>query len=232
MPVRNQNILVIGGSSGLGFLLSSALSFSNKVIITGRTNPKSERLEFRHLELCEGDISQNLDAFIELLPKIDIIVYAAGHYECGRLREMGDNQIVKMNSLYLLAPALLLSRILRKQNNLSGFIAVSSVSQFKPNSAEIVYCSVKAGFGMLANALALDGSIQKVLVVAPARINKNSNGGAREGEMGKLDAAWVVETILNEYEDDFVYKLVKITRNPGQIEIQEKRPSSPERERP
>lgn len=228
MPIKDQKILVIGGTSGLGLGLSMSLSSFNKVIVTGRTDPKEKGLEFRHLELCDGDLSKNLDSLIGELPAIDVVVYAAGHYERGALAEMNDEQIVKMHNLYLLAPTLLLARMLRKQQRLSGFIAISSISQLKPKANEVIYCSAKAGFGMLSNCLSLDQGIDKVLVVAPARINKDGNVGAREGNSGKLDAAWVVDTILKEYEGDFQYKLLSITRDPAKIDIKEMRKKSAE----
>lgn len=222
MQIQNKNILVIGGSSGLGFGLAVALDSVNKVIVTGRTDPKREGLEFRFLELCEGSLSKNLDVFIAELPVIDIVIYAAGSYERGSLQEMTDGQLLAMHNIYFLAPTLLLARLLKKQNGLSGFIAVSSISQLIPKATEAVYCGLKAGFGMLARCLSLD-SDTKVLVVSPARFGENGSGGARDGCYGKLDSAWVIETIFAEYDGNFRYKLVAITRDPAKVEVREVR---------
>jgi len=221
VSIRNQNILIVGGTSGLGFRLGVALSQGNKVIITGRNNPLQAGLEFRFLDLCEGSLSEQLDRFVEDLPSIDILVYAAGHYERGALREMGDEQIIKMNNLYLLAPTLLLARVLKKQERLSSFIALSSVSQWIAKPEESVYCSLKAGFGMLSNCLTLSPGVDKALVVAPARVNKKGQGGAREGENGKLDPDWIIEVILAEHEGIFRYKLLGIARDPAKIEVRD-----------
>lgn len=218
MPIQGQNVLVVGGTSGLGFQLACALGPANNVIVAGHIN--RENLKFRFLELHGNFLSDTLDRFVIDLPYINLLIYAAGSYERGLLGEMDDQQIINMVQIYFLAPALLLARILRRQNSLPGFIGISSVSQWRPKSVEPVYASLKAGFGMLARCLALDPGIGKVLVVAPARVNKNGTGGAREGEDGKLDPAWVVGNILAAYEGDFKYGILKITQDPAKIKIE------------
>ena len=216
-------MLVVGGSSGLGFRLASVLSSENKVIITGRKDPEKKELEFLRLDLTARSLPESLDGLVSKLPDIDLLIYAAGSYARGLLPLMHDQRIREMHTVYLLAPTLLMSRILWKQRRLPGFIAISSISQSRPNAFEPVYCSLKAGFGMFANCLSLDPNIGKVLVASPARINGSGKGSAWQGEQGQLDPDWVTATILSEYEDDFGYKLVEITRNPATVTVKELR---------
>lgn len=220
MLIQNQNVLVIGGTSGLGFKLATALESTNRVIVTGRTDPQRKRLEFCFLELGKAEtLSENLDIFTAELPNIDLMIYAAGSYDQGLLAEMNDKRIMKMHTIYLLAPTLFLVRMLKKRKHPFGLIAISSISQWRPKKTETVYCSLKAGFGMLAHCLSLDPGIVKVLVIAPARIGENDEDGAREGDYGKLDPSWITEIIFTEYSGSFRYKHINITRDPAHIEI-------------
>jgi short-subunit dehydrogenase involved in D-alanine esterification of teichoic acids len=51
-----MNILIIGGTSGLGLELGKCFSGSNKVIVTGRHDPKLAKLEYKEFDLAAGDL--------------------------------------------------------------------------------------------------------------------------------------------------------------------------------
>lgn len=218
-----KKTLIIGGSSGLGLELAQLLATRQEVVVTGRRDPKITNLQFRQLELGDSSLNVDLDTFIAELPEIDIVVYAAGFFQEGTLDELHDADIEKMNRVGLLAPAMLLQRILSKQHKLPGFIAITSTSQWTPRLLEPMYTAVKAGIGMLAESIALDERVGKVLVLGPAGMSTRfwAEDGRDTSDM--LDPEWVATETVKLWDDDFEYKFARALRNPPRVEIVETR---------
>lgn len=214
-----KNALVIGGTSGLGRELAKMLSDTHNVIITGRVNPEIENLEFRNLFLhysVEGFYAD----FISDLPEIDILVYSAGFYQEGHLKDLSPDQMRLMLKVGLEAPIMLLHFLLNKQETLPCFVAVTSTSGFTPRPLEPIYTAVKAGLAMLAESIAGD-DIKKVLVVAPGGMKTDfwKDTGVYQDNM--LEPKWVAENIMVHLElnSPYVFKFVKILRNPPKVEM-------------
>lgn len=112
-----KKALIVGGSSGLGLELARLLAADQEVIVTGRRNPEVTDLRFRQLELGGDSLSVDLDAFVTELPETDLVVYAAGFFQEGTISDLGDADIEKMNRVGLLAPAMLLQRILASRTS-------------------------------------------------------------------------------------------------------------------
>jgi len=221
---NKQNALIVGGSSGLGLELAVMLSATHNVIVTGRRDPKSEKVDFRLLDLSAGNrLADGLDGFVAKLPRIDLLVYAAGFYQEGNISDLSDGDIAAMADVGLLAPAMLLQRLLKKQNGLPGFIAITSTSQWTPRLLEPIYTAVKAGLGMLANSVSLDERIGKVLVAGPAGMNTRFWENSPRDMGAMLDPKWVAEQILDQYSSNFKYKFARILRGPARVEVVETR---------
>lgn len=224
MKENKQNALIVGGSSGLGLELAVMLSATHHVIVTGRRDPKNEKVDFRVLDLSEGSrLAEDFDKFLANLPRIDSFVYAAGFYQEGSICDVSDDNIATMMSVGLLAPTMLLQRLLKKQDELPGFIAVTSTSQWTPRLLEPIYTAVKAGLGMLANSVSLDERIGKVLVAGPAGMNTRFWEKSPRNMSTMLDPKWVAEQIIDQYYGDFKYKFVHVLRGPARVEVIETR---------
>jgi NAD(P)-dependent dehydrogenase (short-subunit alcohol dehydrogenase family) len=221
--VMAQNALIVGGSSGLGLGLASLLSSEYSVTVTGRRDPKEEGIAFYELELGDGSLSKTLDAFVDTLPEIDLLVYAAGFFQEGTISDLSDSDIEKMDRVGLLAPAMLLQRILKKQDKLPGFIAITSTSQWTPRKLEPVYTAVKAGLGMMANSLSQDERVGKVMIAGPAGMNTRFWEHAPRDMSVMLDPKWVAEAILKEWGKPFSYKFARFLRGPARVEVVETR---------
>jgi short-subunit dehydrogenase involved in D-alanine esterification of teichoic acids len=221
-----KTALVVGGTSGLGLELAVRLTniYDYDVIVTGRTNPKQEQLTFRYLELAPpGGLPGERNAIRGLvdtvsLPTIDLLIYAAGFYQEGKIEKVGVDADI-MLSVGLYAPIVLLEMLLRKQRKLEGFIAITSTSQWTPRLEEPVYTAVKAGLGMLAHSVSLDERVGKVMVAAPSGMKTKfwAEDGRDTSEM--LSPSWVADQILLQYMRDYEYMFLKILRQPSRIEI-------------
>ena len=218
------NTLIIGGSSGLGLELALKLAPNYEVTVTGRRDPKNEHVTFRTLDLsARSQFSDDLDTFVTQLPQIDLLIYAAGFYQEGDISHVSDEDIANMTNVGLMAPAMLLQRLLKKQDKLSGFIAITSTSQWTPRPLEPVYTAVKAGLAMLANSVSCDERVGKVLVAGPAGMNTRFWENNPRDLSTMLDPTWVAQQVLDQYSGNFNYKFARIMRGPARVEIVETR---------
>lgn len=222
-----MNVLIIGGSSGLGLEIGKLLLAKGAaVFVTGRSAKQiPEKLTFIELDITQNvdRLKEDLDKKLDELPLINLIIYAAGFLEKGHIAELADDHIVKMINIGLTAPALILQRIIGRQKNLDGFIAITSTSQWIPRELEPVYTGIKAGLGMLAQSISLDQSVKKTLVTGPAGMDTNFWFGSGRDTTGLLSPQWVAGKILELWKDDYVYRLARILRDPERVQIIETR---------
>jgi len=214
-----MNALVVGGTSGLGLELALRLKEDFQVTVVGRNSPQILSLDYIYRDLSHGVPGAGY-----LTEKhIDLFIFASGFYQEGTIGQLKHNEIMAMLHVGLTAPVTLLSRILKNQKFLPGFIAITSTSQWIPRKLEPVYTAVKAGLGAFANSVSLDTAVGKTLVAAPAGMKTKfwEKDGRDTSDM--LDSQWVAEQILDLYSDDFGYKYARILRGPPRVEIVEER---------
>ena len=222
-----MHTLVIGGTSGLGLELGRRFyQLGHAVYATGRSK-KTLPAGIRPLVFMVSHdsvlLSKDVEELVADLPKIDILVYAAGFHEHGRVAELTDEHIAATVNAGLLAPALVLKGLIRKQGGLNGFIAISSTSQLRPREQEPLYAAAKAGLGMLAQSVSLDPAIKKTLVVAPAGMDTPFRSPSVRNTQGLLSPAWVADRILELWREPYAYRTALILREPERVEILETR---------
>lgn len=78
MKIMKKNILLIGGSSGIGFQISEMLADSHNIYVASRNKGDLDTAKLTHLEfdVLQDDISQ-----LELPEQIDGLVYCPGSIE-------------------------------------------------------------------------------------------------------------------------------------------------------
>lgn len=165
-----MNVLIVGGTSGLGLELAKKYAKDNhQVIVTGRKDPAQQNLEFRKLPLNKSDqLKEDIEDFVGTLPNIDIFVYAAGFYQEGTITELSTPSIKDMLDVGINAPIWFVRELLQQHGSLEQFVAVTSTSQWTPRLKEPVYTAVKAALGHFANSISLDPRVKKTLVAGPA----------------------------------------------------------------
>jgi NAD(P)-dependent dehydrogenase (short-subunit alcohol dehydrogenase family) len=232
-----KRALVIGGTSGIGLELARQFSQNHQVTITGRHDPQLDipNIAYVELDLSESPLLPPLPSRIAqflLHPAVspahtDVLIYAAGFWQPGLLDTLTPQGICTMINVGIYAPALLLSLFLpfRETKRLDGLIVITSTSQFVARRDQPVYCGTKAGVGMLAKCLSLDGRIERTLVAAPSGTDTPfwDDTGVDTSKM--LDAGWVASRIIWHYEKMSrlnKYRLIKILREPARVRVVEK----------
>jgi short-subunit dehydrogenase len=219
-----MNCLIVGGTSGLGLALAKRLTPSYNVHIIGRQDPNVSQFTFHEMDL--GQINESIQSIEDLaaqLPKIDMLIHAAGFYQEGTITEINEDQINKMMNVCLSSAIAFTRQLLLKQGELPIFVAITSTSQYTPRLLEPVYTVAKAGLGAYANSLSLDPRVKKTLVAGPAGM-KTKFHNAREVDMSTyLEPEWVASQIEQLLEGQYSYKYARILRDPAHVEIKETR---------
>lgn len=221
----SKNILVVGGSSGLGRALAGCYhAQGHKVTITGRKDPHDPRLAFHAFAItAQNDtLATQLDALLAATGPIDMLIYAAGYYQEGTLDQLSDAEILTMLNVGLTAPTLLIQRLKKTARQPCDIVLITSSSQYTPREKEPVYTAVKAGLGMLGASLALDRGIGKVLVAAPSGM-ATPFWDAQKAVHDFLSPEWVAQEIVTLFNAPFTYRYAKILRGPAYVEIVEER---------
>ncbi|HEX7963473.1 MAG TPA: SDR family oxidoreductase [Candidatus Saccharimonadales bacterium] len=217
-----MNALIIGGTSGLGLELARRWAEAgDSVVITGRTAPAvpQQRVLFHKLDLDAADLPQKMAALVKDLPRIDVLVYAAGFYQEGTITDLSEADIEKMLNVGGRGLVFGLRALLQKQAELPEFISITSSSQYVPRQLEPIYNFVKAGAGHLAASMAEDGRIAKVLHVAPSGMQTAFwRDQPSKDVSGHLDPKWVADEIDKLRKKDYRYKYVRIQRDPARVE--------------
>lgn len=227
-PLKKRPVAwVIGGTSGLGLELAIRLLATHDVLVTGRTMPKDlpENLHFYPLDLSFGvSFFHEIQRLVSGRPPVDTLIFAAGFYEEARISEMDDEAMADQIYLGLLAPSILLGRILGQQGNLPNFVMITSTSATTPREREPVYAAVKAGASHLAASVALDENVGRTLVVAPGGMKTKFWRNRPDKMVGDmLDPGWVADRALEALAATNKYTSIRIPRNPARVEVLERR---------
>jgi len=225
VQAMSRNVLVIGGTSGLGLKIALLLSQNSKVFVTGRKMLNA----YHHLTFIPLDIGpdsnklgDDLDEVLESIPDpIHLLVYAAGFYQDGNIAHLSDKDIDTMNNVGLAGAEKLLARIIRRQAQLDGLILVTSTSEWTPRPYESAYTGAKAGLAMFGKSVGSSLQIRRVLTVAPAGMDSGFWDGIDMDTSTMLDPGEVARETLRLYKLDLPYTIAhaRILREPARVEI-------------
>lgn len=194
------NVLIVGGTSGLGYELAYLFAdHYEEVLITGRTEPEKlpANCEFWDFELSKANLSREIGFTVSAMPKIDVLVYAAGWFLDGHIGTLADSDIEEMLNVGGRAYLYFVKKIIEHQGELPELIAISSTSSRVPREYEPVYNFVKAGMNLAAEALSLDPVIGRVLTIVPSGMNTRFWRNSPRDTNNMLDALWVAKQIMD-----------------------------------
>ncbi len=218
------NVLVIGGTSGLGYELAKLFAETSPVIVTGRAAPLvlDSRLEFRRLELDSGsEDTHSILNFVQRLPRIDTLVIAAGYAQFGGVNRLQNMDIMKMFTVGLIAPVLFIRELLHHQRQLPNYMQITSTSQWTPRPNEPVYAAAKAGIGMFAESIAGDPNVGRVMVAGPSGMKTAFWNGLNTDTSQFLEPSEVAAAMYNDWStiSNYEFRQIAILRNPLRVEV-------------
>lgn len=217
-----KNILIVGGSSGVGLKLAEHyVAEGHHVCITGRKDPNLTGAQFHAFAITDRgeDLAREADALVAAFPAVNTLVYAAGYLQRGHIDDLDDAALSTMVNVGLLGPMMLVQRLKAGTAGPLKVMLITSSSQYTPREHEPAYCATKAGLGMFGASLVRDDGIGKVLVVAPSGIDTPFWAGTQEDTATMLAPDWVADQIVALSGGVFKYKYAKLLRNPQRVEV-------------
>lgn len=171
MSLRNQKVLVVGGSSGMGLAIARMASDAGaSVMIAGRS---AHKLETAMKTLGSGATARTLDmtsaedvaAFFSKIGEIDQLVITASSVKTGSIRELGFGEALASMQSKFWGPYLCAKHAQLKST--SSIILFSGILSRKPAIGLAAMAGINAAVEGLGRALALELAPVRVNVISP-----------------------------------------------------------------
>ncbi|KAJ5928512.1 NAD(P)-binding protein [Penicillium verhagenii] len=196
--LANQRVLILGGSSGIGFAVAEAsIEYGAQVILSSSSQSKLDnavaRLQAAYptqtstnplkTHVCDLSDAANLDANIESLlqaatnngtHKLNHVVTTAGDaLKIPALKEIDAQKIYSGMNVRLVAPAVMVKYLPKYMDSSpsNSFTLTSGVRSRKPAKGWSIMTAVASGIEGLARGLALELAPVRVNTVSPGAVN-------------------------------------------------------------
>ena len=166
-----KNILLIGGSYGIGASLAQILANDNQVVVASRTKPENEVDKVKYITFDASDDEINLD----LLPEtIDGFVYFPGSINLRPFKGLSLESFKQDFEINVLSLIKVLKAILPKLNASNNpslvFLSTVAVTQGMPFHSSVA--TAKAAIEGLAKSLAAEYAPKmRINVIAPSIVD-------------------------------------------------------------
>ena len=183
--LENKNIIVTGGTGGIGSSIADTLlSLKAKVLVTGTNETKLDSLKNKHKNLIciKQDISAHneLEEFIEkcnseLGDKIDVLINNAGITKDNLTIRMNKDEWERVINVNLTSTFLLSKFVIKKmlKKKFGKIINITSVVGHTGNLGQANYSASKGGVSSMSKSLSLEYAKKNITVncIAPGFID-------------------------------------------------------------
>ncbi|HKL91104.1 MAG TPA: SDR family oxidoreductase [Allomuricauda sp.] len=164
-----KNILLIGGSYGIGLEMAKKLSKENNVYIASRSNEQLLNLDVTHIhfDVLSEDISEK-----EIPEKLDGFVYCPGSINLKPFKTMGVDTIQNDMEINFIALAKTVKSIINRMNEGSSMVFFSTVAVGTGMPFHTSVSAAKGAIEGFARALAAEYAPKvRVNVIAPSLVD-------------------------------------------------------------
>lgn len=163
MTMHKKNVLITGGSRGIGFAIACRLAESFNVFITGRNSEKIEKLALDNgfagaftADFYDEETARNL--IINSGIDFDVLINNAGVYYYTDTEKMSFEELTNTLKLNALAPFLLMQQVIpyMKQQKNGRIINIGSISGVTGEASAAAYSMTKAALIGLTKSTALE----------------------------------------------------------------------------
>jgi uncharacterized oxidoreductase len=217
MRLRDNTVLVTGGTSGIGHGLALALhGMGNRVIIAGRSVRRLRAVADAHPGLEYVRLNQSAPDSVEAAaaevvrrhPDLNVLVNNAGMMAVEDLTAPDADVVSAVVATNLAGPMLLTSAllpVLRRQSR-AAIVNVTSALAFVPLAAAPSYSATKAGLHAYTESLRvqLRDSVIDVIEIVPPRVRTGMPGPDDGGAMALDDFIARTVSMLGSRADEIV----------------------------
>jgi len=184
MEFKNKNILVTGGTNGIGEKIAHAFhDRGGRVIVTGTNTKKINNINKNknskfiaiQSDFTDSDFIKNLSIQLNKYKTIDVLINNAGINKINNFIETKDSDYKNIHSVNLYAPYQISKLIVEKMlaNNFGRIINISSIFGKLSKEKRSLYSISKFGLHGLTVSLAAELSERGILTntVSPGFIN-------------------------------------------------------------
>ncbi|RZK75073.1 MAG: SDR family oxidoreductase [Pedobacter sp.] len=199
MDFKEKNILVVGGTSGIGLSLVNILQARQaNVYVISRSEPDNLPADVKHLQL---DVLQEMNTMSTFLPeKLHGLVYCVGSINLKPLTRLSEDDFLTDYKLNVIGAAKVVQQSLKQLKNAEGasVVLLSSVAANLGMPYHASVSAAKAAVQGLALSLAAELVAQKIRVnvIAPSLTDtpmaqnllntpEKKEGSAKRHPMGK-----------------------------------------------
>lgn len=164
-----KNILLIGGSYGIGLEMAKKLSKENQVFVASRTNEQLSSVDVTHIsfDVLNEDISEK-----SIPEKLDGFVYCPGSINLKPFKTMGVDTIQKDMGINFIALAKTVKSIINRMNEGSSMVFFSTVAVGTGMPFHTSVSAAKGAIEGFARALAAEYAPKiRVNVIAPSLVD-------------------------------------------------------------
>jgi len=183
--LKNKNIILTGGTGGIGeSIVKNLTSFNANLIVTGTNDKKLEELKktYKNIISIKQDISvhDELEEFIdkcsnEFEDKIDILINNAGVTNDNLTIRMKKEEWDKVININLTSTFLLTKYTIKKmlKKKFGKIINITSVVGHTGNLGQVNYSASKGGLTSMSKSLSLEYAKKNITVncIAPGFID-------------------------------------------------------------
>ena len=204
--MTKKNILITGGTSGIGLSIANSLHSNHRLVNLSRNEPVSKNLnifsEFHKLDLLgpEENIKKVLIDLKDSGKVFNGLVACAGMQKISSITSVRQKDIMELFQLNVFANVFLLKNMMRMGllSNGASLIFLSSISSKNPDAGIATYSMTKAAIDNFVKVAASEYSIKKI------RVN-SIRSGLINTPMIKKERAYSKDFLQKE---ELKYKLV------------------------
>jgi NAD(P)-dependent dehydrogenase (short-subunit alcohol dehydrogenase family) len=164
--MRNQQVLLTGGTGGLGLGVTPMVLAQGAAVTIPYINPQEvERLkgrlspaELARIRFVTANLSQesSVEALVNGMERVDVLIHLVGGFSMGKTHEYGYEAWQKDLELNLNTTFLVCKHALRRmlETGYGRIVTVGSRGAVSPTGQLAAYCAAKAGVVALTKAIA------------------------------------------------------------------------------
>ena len=218
MSETNNNVLITGTSSGVGYELSqSFLDLGYNVFGISRKDVNFDNSNYRHFSVDLKDIEKMKKEINNLDIKFDVVIHNASEFYLSKLAFTDDEKINSIIDTNIKGTIFLTKYLIPKLKKNSRMIFINSVAGKNDLPQQSIYCSTKHAISTFANIIneELKDHGIKVTSIYPGGIDtplwNAANpypGSNKDRLLTSSDISKIIHFILNQSDNVYLKSLL------------------------